>query len=274
MPRRVQLDGRPIVITGGGTGIGAATAIACSAAGMPVVLAGRRIEPLQNVCEQLDRGTAVQVDVTSGGHASELLDAAEQAYGPPWAVLANAGRGLDRTAHVTTNCELRALFEVNFFATHLLLSEAAKRMIEHGRGGHLLASASCVSKFSPPYHGAYAASKAAQDLFCQAMRLELAPAGIHVSTVHPVTTITDFFDVSAKLSGRDDGRSGIDHTPRFLRQSPDRVAAAIVRCLRRPVAEVWTSKLVRLSAALRTLRPSLMDRSLRKMLDDDRLSEG
>ncbi len=241
---------------------------------MPVVLAGRRMEPLQHVCSQLDRGVAIQTDVTVGDHANELLDAAEEAFGPPWAVLANAGRGLDRTAHATTTEELRELFEVNFFATHLLLSEAAARMIDHGRGGHLLASASCVSKFAPPYHGAYAATKAAQDLFCQAMRLELAPAGIHVSTVHPVTTITDFFDTSAELSGREDGRSGIDHTPRFLQQSPDRVAAAILRCLRRPVPEVWTSRLVRMSAALRALRPTLMDRSMRKMLESDRLNEG
>ncbi|HCA39075.1 MAG: SDR family NAD(P)-dependent oxidoreductase [Phycisphaerales bacterium] len=274
MPRRVQLEGRPIVITGGGTGIGAATALACGKAGMPVVLAGRRIEPLHNICAQLDRGIAVQIDVTVGDHAHELLDAAEQAFGPPWAVFANAGHGLDRTAHGTTVAELREIFDVNFFATHLLLSEAAKRMIEHGRGGHLLASASCVSKFAPPYHGAYAATKAAQDLFCQAMRLELAPVGIHVSTVHPVTTITKFFDVSAELSGRDSGHSSIDHTPRFLQQSPERVAAAIIKCLQRPVPEVWTSRLVRMSAALRMLRPTLMDRSMKKMLEDDRLSGG
>jgi len=273
MPKRVQLDGRPIVITGGGTGIGAATTLACGRAGMPVVLAGRRIAPLNDVCSRLDRAVAVQIDVTCDEHAVELLDAAYGAFGPPWAVLANAGHGLDRPAHATTPEEMRDIFDVNFFATHLLLSEAARRMLGHGSGGHLLASASCVSKFAPPYHGAYAASKAAQDLFCQAMRLELAPAGIHVSTVHPVTTITDFFDVSAEISGRNDGRSGIDHTPKMFRQSPERVARAIVRCLRRPVPEVWTSRLVRISAALRTLRPTLMDGQMRKMLENDRLSE-
>jgi len=274
MSKRVQLDGRPIVITGGGTGIGAATALACGRAGMPVVLAGRRIEPLNDVCSQLEQGVAVQLDVTSPDHATELLDAAEQAFGPPWAVLANAGRGLDRTAHVTTTKELQEIFDVNFFATHLLLSEAATRMLERESGGHLLASASCVSKFAPPYHGAYAASKAAQDLFCQAMRLELAPAGVHVSTVHPITTVTEFFDVSAEVSGRSGTRSGIDHTPRFLQQSPERVAAAIVKCLRRPRPEVWTSGLVRLCAAMRMLRPALMDRSMKKMLENDRLRDG
>lgn len=271
MASRVHLEGRPIVITGGGTGIGAATAIACNAARMPVVIAGRRLEPLQNICNQLDRGLIVQVDVTDPDHVPTLLDSAEEAFGPPWAVLANAGHGLDRTAHGTSEAAMREIFEVNFFSTHLLLQEAARRMIARQQGGHLLATASCVSKFAPPYHGAYAATKAAQDLYCQAMRLELAPAGIHVSTVHPGTIVTDFFDVSANLSGRTGTRSGIDHTPKMFQQTPDRIAAAIVKCLHRPVPEVWTSKLIRLSAAIRTYFPKMLDRSMRKMLESDRI---
>ncbi len=276
MPRRVDVTGRPIVITGGGTGIGAATARACAAAGMPVFLAGRRQEPLTRTRDAIasagGRADALQTDVTDAAHAIELLDAASAAFGQPWAVFSNAGRGLDRPAHTTTDEEMRSIFEVNFFASQALLGEAARRMVGAKSGGHLLACASCVSKFSPPYHGAYAATKAAQDLYCQAMRLELAPAGIHVSTIHPITTTTDFFDVSADVSGRPGGSSGIDHTPRMFRQSADRVAAAILRCLRKPVPEVWTSRVVRLTAALRTLRPSIVDRQMRGMLDHDRLT--
>lgn len=274
MASRVHLEGRPIVITGGGTGIGGATAIACNAARMPVVIAGRRPEPLQAVFDQLDNALIVQVDVTDPDHVHILLDAAEEAFGPPWAVLANAGHGLDCTAHGTSIEAMREIFETNFFSTYLLLQEAAKRMISHNQGGHLLATASCVSKFAPPYHGAYAATKAAQDLFCQAMRIELAPVGIHVSTVHPGTIVTDFFDVSASLSGRAGARSGIDHTPKMFQQTPERIAAAIVKCLARPVPEVWTSKLIRLSAAVRTCFPKLLDRSMRKMLEADRLHSG
>jgi short-subunit dehydrogenase len=271
----MDVTGRPIVITGGGTGIGAATARACAAAGMPVFLAGRREAPLVQTRDDIlaggGRAEVLQTDVTDTAHALQLLEAATNAFGPPWAVFSNAGRGLDRPAHRTTDEEMRSIFEVNFFASQALLGEAARRMVEDGAGGHLLACASCVSKFAPPYHGAYAATKAAQDLYCQAMRLELAPAGIHVSTVHPITTTTDFFDVSADVSGRSGGRSGIDHTPRLFRQSAERVAAAVLRCLRRPVAEVWTSRVVRLTAALRTLRPSIVDRQMRGMLDHRRL---
>ncbi|MDP7070845.1 MAG: SDR family oxidoreductase [Phycisphaerales bacterium] len=274
MPRRVQLDGKPIVITGGGSGIGAATASACAAAGMPVVLAGRRIEPLeatrQTIVAAGGKAHVVPADVTQGDHAAELLDAAASEFGPPWAVFANAGRGLDRAGHATTDEDVRSIFEVNFFAAHTLLTEAARRMLAARSGGHLLACASCVSKFSPPYHGAYAATKAAQDLFCQAMRLELAPSGIHVSTVHPITTTTEFFDVSARVSGRSTERTGVHLTPKFFRQRPEQVANSILKCLRKPVPEVWTSVIVRLTAAMRALRPTLMDRQMRRMLDERR----
>lgn len=239
--------------------------------GMPVTIAGRRLDPLSSTRRLIEAAGGhvhvVQLDVTDTDHVAVLLDAAETAFGPPWAVLANAGRGFNRAAHATTDAEMRSIFEVNFFATHALLQEAATRMLTHGQGGHLLASSSCVSKFAPPNHGAYAATKAAQDLLCQAMRLELAPAGIYVSTIHPITTTTEFFDVSARVSGREKP-SGKRLAPKRFIQPAERVASAIVRCLQHPVPEVWTSHIVRFLSAARTLRPTLLDRRLRGMLDE------
>ena len=138
------------MITGGGTGIGAAAAQACAAAGMPVCIAGRRAEPLQRTVDAVkDAGgqcIGMPLDVTDAAHAATLLDAATEAFGPPWAVFANAGRGLDRPAHQTTEAELRELFEVNFFATCRLLNVAAHRMLDAQSGGHLLACSSCVAE--------------------------------------------------------------------------------------------------------------------------------
>jgi short-subunit dehydrogenase len=262
----MELAGLSIVITGGGTGIGAATAKACATAGMSVLIAGRRSEPLEQVAAAIE---------DSGGICSTLAldvtDAAQSAFGSVYAVFANAGYGLDRLGHRTSMDELRSIFEVNFFATQRLLAEAAGRWLASKQHGHLLACSSCVAKFAMPYFGAYAATKGAQDLFCQAMRVELAPAGIHVSTVHPITTTTEFFDVSAQVSDRTDHPTGLHHTPRAFRQSPDRVARAVVRCLRRPRPEVWTSRMARIMAALRGVCPRLMDRQFRSMLDSSRL---
>ncbi|MBG83901.1 MAG: hypothetical protein CMJ40_05060 [Phycisphaerae bacterium] len=266
----IDLKDRVLVITGGGTGIGAATAIAAASAGMRVCLCGRRAEPLRKIVEQIhsNGGQAMflELDVTEPGSEARLLDAAQDQLGTPWAVFANAGRGLSRTGHETTPDEMSAIFEVNFFATHRLFSEATRRMIAHGQGGHLLACASCLSRFAIPNHAAYAATKASQDMLCQAVRLEVEPHGIHVSSVHPITTTTEFFDTAARHSGMDDLSIEKD-TPRAFIQSPDRVADAIIRCLKRPRPEVWTSRIVRLATVVRNLFPKLFDHRTRNMQD-------
>jgi short-subunit dehydrogenase len=121
-------------------------------------------------------------------------------------------------------------------------------------------NSSCLAKFAIPYFGAYAATKAAQAMMCRAMRFELEPHGIEVSSVHPVTTMTEFFEQSAARSGLGaHGRTVPDHTPKFLVQPPERVARAIVSCLKRPRSEVWTSLLVRLSAGAITAFPWVFD---------------
>lgn len=264
----IDLKDRVLVITGGGTGIGASTAMAAGRAGMKVFLCGRRAEPLRGIVEQIrsigSEACFIELDVTERDSEHRLLDEAEVRLGTPWAIFANAGRGLSRRGHETTSEEMQSIFEVNFFATHRLFSEATRRMISHGHGGHLLACASCLSRFAIPDHSAYAATKASQDMLCQAIRMEVEPYGIHVSSVHPITTTTEFFDTAAKHSGMDD-LSVMKDTPRAFIQSPDRVANAIVRCLRKPRPEVWTSRIVRYATVIRNLYPKLLDRRTRNM---------
>ncbi|MCH2153931.1 MAG: SDR family oxidoreductase [Phycisphaerales bacterium] len=267
----IDLQGKSIIITGGGSGIGAATAIAAAKAGMSVCVAGRRESQLEEVVKTIrqDGGVAIAVpcDVTEADSESRLLDAAESELGPAWAVFANAGRGLDRTVHETSQQEMLDIFEVNFFATHLLMAEAARRMIARSSDGHLLACASCLSRFSIPNHAAYSATKASQDILCQSMRLELKHHGIHVSSVHPITTRTEFFEKSAQYSGNKEHRV-LEETPSIFVQTSERVADAIIRCLRRPRAEVWTSQIVRMTAIARNLFPRILDRRLRSMVKE------
>lgn len=261
MPR--SLAGLPIAITGASSGIGAATAIACAAAGMPVALAARRLDKLREVEREITRagGKAISVtcDVDAPEDGEKLVAATEEAFGPIYAVFANAGYGLEKSTLDTTDAELRAIFETNFFGTMHTVRPAARRMLEHGRG-HVLICSSVVAKFGAAYFGAYCATKAAQNHVARAMRIELAPRGVEVSSVHPIGTRTAFFDVSRANSG---GRSLMDHTPDAFMQPPERVARAVVACLRRPRPEVWTSTLPRLGMGLITMVPSLGDVTMR-----------
>jgi short-subunit dehydrogenase len=259
-----DLANRVIVITGGSSGIGAATAIACAKAGMDVLLNGRDAERLQQVANAVrDCGRSAELvvgDVTEPGISVRLLDTAVQRLGRFDVVYANAGYGFKKPTHELSDTELRRIFEVNFFAANELLCESARRLLAAKRPGHLLMCSSAVAKFTLPNFAAYSATKAAQNHFCRAMRMELRRHGIEVTSVHPITTRTEFFVRSAEYSATSaDAEDRSSPGPNWLLQSPETVANAIVRCLRQPRPEVWTSFSVRAAAALMTLFPRLVD---------------
>lgn len=259
---RRDLRGLPIAITGAGTGIGRATALACARAGMPVALAGRREAPLREVERAVvgagGRALVVVTDVADRAQCDALIAATLEAFGSVHAVFANAGYGLRGPVHELTEASIRDIFEVNFWGTLHTLRAALPCMLE-ARRGHLLICSSCLSKIGTPYTAPYSATKAAQDHFGRAMRHELAGLGIDVSTVHPIGARTDFVDTAAQISG---GHRSSLPPPRLFTQSPGRVARAVVSCLRRPRGEVWTSTTVRLAFALATAMPGLADRAL------------
>jgi NAD(P)-dependent dehydrogenase (short-subunit alcohol dehydrogenase family) len=270
-----DLSGKVIVITGASSGIGAATAIECARSGMKVVLGGRRVDRLEEVALRVrDVGGEAAIvvgDVTDESNVTDLLDEAVRSFGGFDVVFSNAGYGTEVPFTAMTEEALRAMFEVNFFASVTLCREAAHRWMDEGRGGHLLLCSSCLSKFTLAYYGVYAATKASQAMVARSMRHELAGHGIEVSSVHPVTTRTEFFEVSAERSGFESGDSTVpDHAPKAFIQTPERVARAVVKCLRSPRSEVWTSWLVRFASALFTLWPGLQDLVIRRQAAQDR----
>jgi NAD(P)-dependent dehydrogenase (short-subunit alcohol dehydrogenase family) len=253
---RLDLSGKPIAITGASSGIGAATAIACARAGMPVVLGARRTDRLADLAATINaaaranpalgRAVAVRADVTSPDDCAALVDRTVAEFGSIYAIYANAGYGIELPVHRTPDADLRAIFETNFFGTLNTIRPALPHMLRAGRG-HVLICSSCLAKLPLPWNGAYTATKAAQSHIGRAMHYELAPAGIHVSTVHPIGTRTEMFEQIKVRHGR---RELVAHTPDRFMQPPERVADATVRCLRRPRIEVWTSAFVRLGMAV------------------------
>lgn len=261
-----DLKDKPIAITGAGTGIGRATAIACAKAGMPVVLSGRREEPLreaQAAVESLGgRAVIVAGDVTKREDCDRLVERTIESFGSIYAVFANAGYGQEAPVHEMDDDAVREMFETNFYGTLNTIRPAIPHMIRRGEG-HVLICSSCVAKFSLPYFSVYSATKAAQNHISRAMNLELRRHGVAVSSVHPVGTRTEFFETARQRSKQSEL---IRHTPDMFFQSPDRVARAVVKCLRRPRPEVWTSLPVRVGMALGMLTPGLSDLALRRMV--------
>lgn len=259
----VELRGRSIIITGASSaGIGAATALECSAQGMNLVLNARRADKLEETAERARKlGAKVVVvagDVAEEGVSQRMIDAAVDTFGGFHAVFANAGYGMEKAVVNCTRAEWKRIFDVNFFASVELCQLAAQWLIAHNQPGHLLMCSSCLAKFTLPFYSAYSATKAAQSHVCFAMRGELKKRNIHVSSVHPITTQTEFFEVAKRGSGVTVPAQSVPaHSPGMFVQTPERVAKAVVKCLRRPKPEVWTSFIVRFAAGLFTMSPGL-----------------
>ena len=256
----IDLRGKPIAITGASSGIGRAAAVACAGAGMPVALAARRVEKLRTAVDEITRAggraIAVPTDVDRPEDCRALVDRTVTEFGSIHAVFANAGYGFEKPMHRTSDAEVRAIFETNFFGTLSTIRPALERMLAAG-SGHILVCSRCLSKVGIPFLGPYSATKAAQDHIARAMRGELAGSGIAVSSVHPIGTRTEFFEQVGVRSGPDEGSL---HTPELFMQPPERVARAIVRRLRSGRGgEVWTSNTVRLTFAFLNAFPSLGD---------------
>jgi short-subunit dehydrogenase len=262
----IDLAGKPIAITGASSGIGRATALAAARAGMPVILGARRLEKLREVEEQIraqgGRAVAHAVDVDHAESSAEFVRRGIEAFGGLYSVFANAGYGLEGPVQHLTDEQLRAIIQTNFWGTLNVIRPSLPHFLER-RQGHVLICSSCVSKVGLPLHSAYSLTKAMQDHVGRAMRIELLGTGVHVSTVHPIGTRTEFSERTADRSG---GARQAVRTPDSMMQSPEFVADRIIACLRRPVGEVWTSTKMRLSLGLLTAFPSLGDWYLARRL--------
>jgi len=253
-----DLKGRVAVITGASSGIGQATAERFAAEGMPVVVGARRVARLAEVAEGIRRmgGTAraVETDVRQPDQVRRLVEEAVAAFGRVDVLVNNAGLGYFGPVESTPVEEARYLFDVNLMGTLHGVQAAVPHMRRQG-SGHIINVASIVGKRATPGNGVYSATKFAQVALSEALRLELASAGIRVSVVCPVSTITEFFEVAG-------ARSPLKLTATGPTFSAAQVANAIVRCVRRPRAEVMVYRPARALVILNAVSPRLVDRIL------------
>ncbi|MDA8371610.1 MAG: SDR family NAD(P)-dependent oxidoreductase [Nocardiopsaceae bacterium] len=177
------------LITGGGSGIGRAIALAFAREGSSVVVAGRRAEPLEATVKLIrDTGgtaSAVTADITDTADAERLVAQTEQRYGPLDIAVNNAGMltALGPVGEIDVE-EWRTLLEVN--VTGLLL--AMKHQVRHmkGRGGAIVnVSSNIGAHIRLPGTGAYAATKAAVSALTRTAALEYIGAGVRINAVSP-----------------------------------------------------------------------------------------
>ena len=198
-------DGKHALITGGGTGIGAAAARALAAQGARVSLLGRRLEPLEAVAAETS-GTAIQCDVADRSSQEAAFAAARNANGPLDFVILNAGIG-DSAPFLRTSREswdriiatnLSGLFDGAQLALPDLLAGVDKRLV-------IVASVAGLK--GGAYAAPYVASKHGAVGLTKSLALEFAKTNLTVNAVCPAFVDTPMVDESAARIARVTRRS-------------------------------------------------------------------
>src|SRR3954447_18294745 len=227
------LAGRHALITGGGTGIGAAAAERLSAAGAKLSLLGRRLEPLQAIAET-HGGIAVGCDVTDAEQIAKAFDEARTLNGPIDLLVINAGIAESAPFHKMTRESWDRIIATNLTAAFECAQAAIGDLLKSD-SGRLVFVASVASLRGVPYAAHYAASKHGLLGLARSLAAEYAKTNLTVNAVCPGYVDTPMTDQSiarvSEITGRsaDDSRSAITNMNASGRLvDPDGIATMIL----------------------------------------------
>jgi len=241
-----DLSGCHAVITGGGTGIGAAIARALHGAGARITLMGRRRDPLEQVATSLAGPgagvSAITVDVTDEGSVEAAM-AAARALAPVTILANNAGCAETAPLAKTSIALWQQMIAVNltgaFLCTRAVLGDVAK-----AEGGRIINIASTSGLKGYAYAGAYAAAKHGVIGLTRTLALELARTGATANAICPGFADTDLVQRSLDTVAEKTGLSRERALTQFVRDNPqkrliqpgERRCGCAIRCRPRSTA--------------------------------------
>ena len=201
-----ELDGRHALITGGGTGIGAAAAEQLHAAGAKLSLLGRRMEPLLAVSEKLG-GAAIGCDVTNAEQVRNAFDEARTLNGPIDLLIVNAGIAESAPFHKLKRDSWDRIIATNLTAAFDCAQAAIADLLKSDNG-RLVFVASVAGLRGVPYAAHYAASKHGLLGLMRSLAAEYAKTNLTVNAVCPGYVDTPMTDQSVARVSDFTGRSG------------------------------------------------------------------
>ncbi|WP_170403523.1 SDR family NAD(P)-dependent oxidoreductase [Ruegeria arenilitoris] len=185
-----NLENKVVLITGGGTGIGKATASAFIANGAKVVITGRRQSVLEKATQELGpQAYAIVGDVSKDGEPARVIEETINTFGQLDVLVNNAGTGKMGPLSETSDQDIESIYRTNVFGPLAFAREATPHLAESK--GAIINISSVVARGMMPGAAVYASSKAAVDHATRLIAAELGPLGIRVNAVAPGLTDTE-----------------------------------------------------------------------------------
>ncbi|QWB24528.1 MULTISPECIES: SDR family oxidoreductase [Streptomyces] len=267
-----RFSGQLVLVTGAGSGIGRATALAYAKAGARVVAVDRDGEAAARTAESsrllgASAAWAETADVSDEQAMEKLAEKVSLEYGVVDVLVNNAGIGLSGSFFDTTPEDWKKVLDVNLWGVIHGCRLFGRRMAERGQGGHIVNVASAAAYLPSRALPAYSTSKAAVLMLSECLRAELAGQGIGVTAVCPgivntaITSTAHFAGADAQEETRLQQRAarlyGLRNYP------PEKVAAAILRAVERDEAVVPVTPEARGARVLSRLAPGMLRRIAR-----------
>ena len=229
-----EIAGRHALVTGGGSGVGKAIALALAEAGVAVTICGRREAALAEVAKENDRIFGLAADVTNEGDMAAVYQKAEAARGPFDIVVANAGMAGSAPAHKTSLADWQRTLDINLTGAFLTVKPALAGMMER-KAGRMVFVASTAGLKGYAYVAPYVAAKHGVVGLMRALAAETAKSGVTVNAVCPGFVETDMLEESIHRIIEKTGRSAgearaslVSTNPQGRFIQPQEVAAAVL----------------------------------------------
>lgn len=199
----MKLQGKVVIVTGAGRGIGRGIAMRLASDGADVVVADMNVENAKKVAAEIEaaggKAMAIQTDVTKKEECDALVEKTVEKYGKLDIMVANAGIGVVKVSLDHTEEDWDKTLAVNVKGVFFCDTAAARQMIKQGHKGYLGSGGKIINCASIAAHGgwaylpAYSASKFAVRGFTQAFAKEMAPNKITVNAYCPGIVGTDMW---------------------------------------------------------------------------------